>query len=127
MSDLEAQGIPAVAEGPALTQGQRVIYTFTAPSKTFTDIKRSTSWWMPFLIGAIATYILFFAVQAKVGWEQVAENQIRYDGGPWNYGCSILEFRGDKVARETIYITQAWDAPDWRAPWRSDWKEETLG
>jgi len=57
----------------------------------------------------------------------VAENQIRYDGGPWNYGCSILEFRGDKVARETIYITQAWDAPDWRAPWRSDWKEETLG
>jgi hypothetical protein len=56
---------------------QRVIYTFTAPSKTFTDIKRNTSWWMPFLLGVIATYVLFFGVQAKVGWEQVAENQIR--------------------------------------------------
>jgi hypothetical protein len=77
MNDFEAQVVPAAPEGPALTQGQRVIYTFTAPSKTFNDIKRSTSWWMPFLIGAIATYILFFAVQAKVGWEQVAENQIR--------------------------------------------------
>ena len=28
----------------------------------------------------------------------VAELSIRYDGGAWNYGCSILEFRGDKVA-----------------------------
>jgi hypothetical protein len=33
----------------------------------------------------------------------VAENSIRYDGGPWNYACSILEFRSDKIARETIY------------------------
>jgi hypothetical protein len=49
----------------------------------------------------------------------VAENSISYDGGPWNLTVSILEFRGDKVARESIYITQAWDAPDWRAPWRA--------
>jgi hypothetical protein len=48
----------------------------------------------------------------------VAENSIRYDGGPWNYTCSILEFRGDRVARETIYITQSWEAPEWRAAWR---------
>jgi hypothetical protein len=57
----------------------------------------------------------------------IAENSIRYDGGPWQYACSVLEFRGDKVARETIYITQAWEAPDWRAPWRSEWKDESLG
>jgi hypothetical protein len=56
----------------------------------------------------------------------VAENSIRYDGGPWNYTCSILEFRGDKVARETIYITQEWEAPDWRAAWRSEWKGDSL-
>lgn len=55
----------------------------------------------------------------------VVENSIRYDGGPWNYGCSILEFRGDKVARETIYVTQAWEPPDWRAPWRAEWKDES--
>ena len=34
-------------------------------------------------------------------------------------GVSILEFRGDKVARETIYTAEPWDAPDWRKPWRS--------
>jgi len=77
MSDLQVPVVPAVAEGPALSQVQRVIYTFTAPSKTFSDIKRSTSWWLPFVLGMIATYALFFTVQAKVGWDQVTENQIR--------------------------------------------------
>src|ERR687892_474318 len=36
----------------------------------------------------------------------VAENSISYNGGPWNLTVSILEFRGDKVASESIYITQ---------------------
>ena len=49
----------------------------------------------------------------------VAENSISYDGGPWQPTVNILEFRGDKVARETIYITESWDAPTWRAPWRA--------
>ena len=47
----------------------------------------------------------------------IAELRGRYDGGPWNYGVSILEFRGDKVARETIYVTDAWEAPEWRSRW----------
>jgi SnoaL-like domain len=57
----------------------------------------------------------------------VAENSISYDGGPWNFTCNILEFRGDKVARETIYVTQGWDAPEWRAKWRSEWQDESAG
>jgi len=77
MSDFQVPTVPAVSEGPALSQTQRVVYTFTAPSKTFKDIKRSTSWWLPFLLGLIATYALFFTVQTKVGWDQVTENSIR--------------------------------------------------
>ena len=57
----------------------------------------------------------------------VAENSISYDGGPWNLTCSLLEFRGDKVARETIYITQSWEAPEWRLPWRAAWEPESSG
>jgi hypothetical protein len=49
----------------------------------------------------------------------VAEGAISYDGGPWQPAVNILEFRGDKVARETIYITEPWDAPEWRARWRA--------
>jgi len=50
----------------------------------------------------------------------VVENLISYDGAPWMFTVSLLEFRGDRVAHERIYIIEAWDAPDWRAPWRSD-------
>ena len=37
----------------------------------------------------------------------------------------IFEFRGDKVARESIYINEGWDAPEWRQPWRAVWVEES--
>jgi hypothetical protein len=77
MSDLATPVVAGVPEGPALTQTQRVIYTFTAPSKTFSDIKRSTSWWLPFVLGAIFSYALFGTVAAKVGWQQVAENSVK--------------------------------------------------
>lgn len=50
----------------------------------------------------------------------VVEVSANYDGGPWGYGVQLLEFRGDKVARERIYGGEAWEAPEWRAPWRAD-------
>jgi SnoaL-like domain len=49
----------------------------------------------------------------------VAELSIRYDQGPWTFGVSILELRGDKIARETIYVAEGWEPPEWRAQWRS--------
>jgi SnoaL-like protein len=49
----------------------------------------------------------------------VVEVRGRYDGGPWNYGPAVYEFRGDKVSRETIYVGEAWEAPEWRARWRA--------
>ena len=47
---------------------------------------------------------------------------LRYDGGPWKYGVDILEFRGDKVSRESAYSMDAWEAPEWRARWRARWR-----
>ena len=49
----------------------------------------------------------------------IAEVSISYDDNPPNLGISILEFRGDKIARESIYVTDPWEAPEWRAQWRS--------
>ena len=46
----------------------------------------------------------------------VAELVLHYDGGPPYYGLSILEFRGDKVARETIYGGEAWRRPSGARP-----------
>jgi len=49
----------------------------------------------------------------------IAELSISYDEGPRNLGVSILELRGDKIARETIYVTEGWAPPEWRAQWRA--------
>ena len=63
--------------GSSLTQWQRVSNTFLAPSKTFDDIARGNrSWWLPFLITILCSYLLFAAVTMKVGWRQVAETNM---------------------------------------------------
>lgn len=53
----------------------------------------------------------------------IVENSISYNEGPWQNTCNILEFRGDKVARETVYVMEPWQAPEWRAPWRANWQD----
>jgi hypothetical protein len=47
----------------------------------------------------------------------VVELGVRYDGGPQMYGVEILEFSGGKVARETIYVMDGFEAPEWRSAW----------
>jgi len=75
MSDQAA--IPPAEPTPSLSQFERVVDTFIAPSKTFTDIRRSTSWWLPWLIAAILGLGFVFAVQQQVGWNQVVQNVLR--------------------------------------------------
>jgi hypothetical protein len=78
MSDLELQSAAEANSG--LSQWQRVTCTFSAPSKTFEDIKRGNrSWWMPFILTAIVGYVLFTAITLKIGWAQVAENTLHSD------------------------------------------------
>jgi hypothetical protein len=59
-----------------------------------------------------------FTVQRIIGsgdlW--VTEFILAYDGKP-SYTVSIMEFRGDKVAREVQYFADPFVAPAWRAQW----------
>ena len=50
----------------------------------------------------------------------IAETGLRYDGGEPVSVVKILQFRGDKVERETIYFADPFPAPDWRAPYAED-------
>jgi ketosteroid isomerase-like protein len=59
-----------------------------------------------------------FTVQRVVGsgdlW--ITEFILSYDGKP-SYTVSIMEFSGDKVARETQYFADPFEASPWRAQW----------
>jgi ABC-type multidrug transport system fused ATPase/permease subunit len=71
-------GVQPGAASTGLTQWQRVANTFTAPSKTFEDIKRGNrSWWLPLIITVLAFVVYYGAVTAKVSWTTVAENEQR--------------------------------------------------
>jgi hypothetical protein len=49
----------------------------------------------------------------------VVELSVRYDDGPENFGISIHEFRDELIVRETIYVAEGFEAPEWRAEWRA--------
>jgi ketosteroid isomerase-like protein len=59
-----------------------------------------------------------FSIQRIIGsgdlW--VTEFILTYDGKP-SYTVSIMEFKGDKVARETQYFADPFAAPAFRAQW----------
>lgn len=76
MSEELTQSLTEVA--PGLSQMQRLTSTFSAPSKTFEDIKRGhKSWWLPFIIYIVLGFAFYGVVNAKVGMRQVSENQIK--------------------------------------------------
>ncbi len=68
--------VPAPEPAP-LSEGARIINTFVAPSKTFTDLQRNASWWGPWLLISVAALAFFFVVGQKIGFRKVAENQIQ--------------------------------------------------
>jgi hypothetical protein len=65
-----------VVDAPSLTEPQRVVDVFAAPSKTFTDLLRKSTFWGPLLITILVGVLFSFSVQQKVGWEKVTENNM---------------------------------------------------
>ena len=58
-----------------------------------------------------------FSIRRIIGGDLwVTEFILSYDGKP-SYTVSIMEFRGDKVARETQYFADPFVAPASRAQW----------
>jgi hypothetical protein len=72
MSEL-AETIPI--EAP-LSEVQRVVDIFVAPTKTFIDLRRNAAFWGPLIIMIIVGLGFGFSIQQKVGWERTFENTI---------------------------------------------------
>jgi hypothetical protein len=61
----------------ALSQVARIVDTFIAPSKTFTDLRRSAAWWAPFLLMVLVSTALVYTAGQKVGFRKIMENQMQ--------------------------------------------------
>src|SRR5271154_118117 len=69
---------PPDPQQPApLSEPQRIIDIFIAPSKTFADLRRNASWWGPYLLVVIVSFLFCYTVDQKVGFRKVAENLLQ--------------------------------------------------
>jgi hypothetical protein len=61
---------------PALSEPQRIINTYFAPTKTFEDIRRNPSWWVPWLLISLLAIAFWVMVGKNVGYEKIARDTI---------------------------------------------------
>ncbi len=61
-----------------LTQGERVVDTYIAPSKTFLDLRRDASWWLPCILVLLFTMAAVFTANKKVGVEEMRDSMLRH-------------------------------------------------
>jgi hypothetical protein len=69
---------PTPEATPGLSEGARIVNTFIAPSKTFTDLRRSAAWWAPWLLISVFSIAFMVTVSKQIGFEQVTRNQIAH-------------------------------------------------
>jgi hypothetical protein len=63
-------------EAPPLSEGARIVNTFIAPSKTFTDLRSNASWWAPWLLISVVSLIFVFVMGRQIGFLQITKNSI---------------------------------------------------
>ncbi len=68
-----APPVAPIEEKP-LSEVERIVDTFVAPSKTFTDLRRSTNWLLAYVLIAVFSIAMVVVVDKKLGMEKVVEN-----------------------------------------------------
>jgi hypothetical protein len=76
MSDIAA--VEGQSAGPGLSQVERVVDTFVAPAKTFKDILRDSSWWLPYLLGAALGLLFAYVILNKVGLPTLVDGVVHH-------------------------------------------------
>ena len=64
------------AEERTPTAFERVLLTFTAPSRAFAHLGSGGSWWLPYLLIVVIGSGFVATIGSKVGWETVARNNL---------------------------------------------------
>ena len=70
--------ISSPPETGSLSEAARVIDTFIAPSKTFTDLRRNASWWAPWLLISIFALLFIYGMDRQIGFDQISRNEIAH-------------------------------------------------
>jgi len=92
-----------------------VVLEFSQSGERFVGVENLREWRSNY---PASTTVEFREIRGR-GDLWVVELPISYDAGPSSFGVSILEFREGKIARESIYVAEGWEPPEWRTKWRA--------
>ena len=97
-----------------LSEVERVIDTFIAPSKTFNDILRSGSWWLPWLLGVLVTLGFSAAIQQKIGWDKTYSNILQHSSESQQE--RLAQLPADQQARQKAIAASFTKYVVWASP-----------
>ncbi len=101
-----ANATVSTQEPALLSEAQRLLDTFIAPSKAFTDLRRNASWWAPFILIAIVSLLLINVVDQKIGFRKVTENLIQLQPKQAERIERLPADQRDKVMAQQVTVTK---------------------
>lgn len=63
---------------PSLSEFERIIDIFIAPSKAFADLKRKARWWVPWLLLTLVGTAYILTIDKKIGYEAIVEARMAH-------------------------------------------------
>ncbi|MGC1869829.1 MAG: YIP1 family protein [Acidobacteriaceae bacterium] len=93
-------------ESAGLSQVERVVDTFVAPTKTFTDIRRNASWWLPFLLGILVSFAFVSSIDHKIGFDQVAQANINRNASAQQRMSTLTDSQREQSIHTIAAVTR---------------------
>jgi len=91
---------------PPLSEASRLLNTFVAPSKTFEDLRRNASWWVPWLVGAVFGLGFGIVAAQKIDFVRYAHEQIDKSPKAQQRMEQVPEGQRDQIIRVQATVTK---------------------
>lgn len=93
-------------ESAGLSQVERVVDAFVAPTKTFTDIRRNASWWLPFLLSILVSLTFASSIDHKIGFDQVAQANMNRNAQAQQSMSNLTDAQRDQAIHRIAGFTR---------------------
>ena len=96
---------PATApETVSLSEPARIVDTFIAPSKTFTDLRRNATWWGPWLLISIFGLLFVYSMDRQIGFGQISRNEVAHSSRADQFDKLPADQQAKQMRITTSYI-----------------------